>query len=128
MDSILRDEEGYKPNWKNDTAEVIIPDFHIGYFDKTPIFRLYDNLFHDSLLIIEKSSIINAISQTGEINPPFELNGSFKTSFIDLSVNGPHLEEMAANPPIWLAEEFKDRTDELRLYLQKKAWISFKLK
>lgn len=123
LDSILRNEEKYKPNWKNNTAEVIIPDFHIGYFDKTPVFRLYDKLFHDSLLIIEKTAIISGISQTGEINPPFELNGSFKTSFIDLSVNGPNLEEMAANPPIWLAEEFKDRVDELRLYLQKKVWI-----
>jgi hypothetical protein len=123
LDSILRDEKKYNPNWKNNTVEVIIPDFHIGYFDNTPIFRLYDNLFHDSLLIIEKSSIINGVSQTGEINLPFELNGSFKTSFIDLSINGPNLEEMVANPPIWLAEEFKDRANELRLFLQKKVWI-----
>ncbi|WP_429265268.1 hypothetical protein [Mucilaginibacter sp. 3215] len=123
LDSVLRDEERYKPNWKDDTAEIIIPNFHIGYFDQMPVFRLYDNLFHDSLLIINKSNIITVLQQTGDMTEAFELNRNFKTSFIDLSVNEASLNEMVAQPPIWLAEEFSDKPDGLRSYLRKKIWL-----
>jgi hypothetical protein len=54
-------------------------------------------MFHDSPVIIEKSAIINATAETRKLTYPFELNGSVKTSFIDLSVKGPKQEEVVAN-------------------------------
>jgi hypothetical protein len=134
FDYLLQEYDGYRPAWKDSPEKVLIPNFHVGYFDQIPVYNLYDNLFHDSFFVLKKLDIIKVTEKAEEQQVPFTLIKHFKTSFIDFGNDVDNLNSFLKAPPSWISEEFQDNELELRSFAKKKVWIrilkqtSFELK
>jgi hypothetical protein len=122
LDMLGRRQEDFKPVYNDSDQENLIPGFYQGLFKDLPIFGLYDELFGESILIIDKSGF-GYNEEQGEVKAPFVVKEEFKTSFIDFGTNNTSLQQMIANPPLWIKEEFKDNQAGLSDYLKKKVWL-----
>ncbi|MDF3077582.1 MAG: hypothetical protein K0S09_1471 [Sphingobacteriaceae bacterium] len=122
LDMVLRGVENYKPFYDHPDQENIVPGFYQGLYKDIPIFGLYDQLFSESFLILNKKDLFYN-EYLGEVNLPFTAHEDFKMSFIDFGTDDASLQGMIDRPPLWIQEEFKGDNDKLNSYLKKKVWI-----
>jgi hypothetical protein len=122
LDMLLYRDENYKPTYRDKNADEIIEGFYQGTYKNLPIFGLYDELFGESIVIIKTTGLLYN-ENTGEVKEPFTVLADFKVSFIDFGTDKGKLEAMIKKAPIWLQEQFKENTQGLRDYLEKKVWV-----
>ncbi len=122
MDMLVGRNKDFQPSYNHPEQEDPIPGFYQGLYKNLPIFGLYDQLFHKEVMIISSEGMFYSEPEAEAI-PPFVVRNGYKTSFIDFSADSQKRNELMANPPQWIEEEFKGDRQALNNYLEKKVWI-----